>query len=106
MSGDSKKAKRSSNTIWVLTDTSSLHGAAETLLSTAPSAVDVERLGEQLQGFVTAFSKSLARLPNVLPNGFSLSQVSVDVKLTAELGVVLIGQAGVTGGITLTFTRT
>ncbi len=105
MSAASKKTQHDSDTIWVLTDASSVHGATQTLLPAAPLAVDVEKLGEQLQEFVIAFSKSLDKLQDVSVNGYYLSQVSVDVKLTATLGVVLIGQAGLTGGITLTFAR-
>ncbi len=104
MSSSSKATNHESNTIWVLTDASP-YGAAETLLPSAPVAIDAEKLGEQLQEFITAFSKSLDSVTNISVNGFNLSQVSVNVQLTASLGLILIGQAGVTSGITLTFTR-
>jgi hypothetical protein len=104
MSSDLKKTKQEANTIWVLTDAAPAQGA-QTLLPAVPSAIDPHKLGDQLQEFVIAFSKSLNRVQEASVSGYSLSEVSVDVKLTANLGVVLIAQAGITGGITLTFKR-
>ncbi len=104
MSADKMK-KHNSNTIWVLTDAAPVEEGVKPLLPGAPTAGDVEKLGEQLQEFVTAFSKSLGKIQDVSLTGFNLAEVAVDVKLSATLGIVMIGQAGVTGGITLTFRR-
>ncbi len=97
--------KHEPNTIWVLADVSPVEEGAEPLLPAAPTMIDAEKLGEQLQEFVTAFTKSLDKVQNVSLTGFNLSEVAVDVKLSASLGIVMIGQAGVTGGLTLTFSR-
>ncbi len=105
MSADPKKTKQGSDKLWVLTDVSPVDETAKTLLPSTPSAIDPEKLGEQIQDFVLAFSKSLDKIQSVSVSGFDLTQISVDVKLSATLGLVLIGQAGVTGGITLTFSK-
>ncbi len=103
MSGSSKTTNHESNSLWVLTDASP-HGAAETLLPPTPVAIDAEKLGEQLEEFVRVFAKSLDNVKDITVSGYNLTTISVDVKISATLGVVLIG-AGVAGGITLTFSR-
>lgn len=61
-------------------------------------------LGDRLQDFTSTLSEALSKIQKV-SSGFELSEVSVDVRLSAEVGFELIAKAGVEGGITLTFKR-
>ncbi len=61
-------------------------------------------LGDKLQEFTSTLSEALSKIQKI-GAGFELSEVSVDVRLSAEVGFELIAKAGVEGGITLTFKR-
>jgi len=64
----------------------------------------VDTLGENLQSLTEKISRALG---NVTPlgHGFELDEISIDARLSAEVGFELIAKAGVEGGITLTFRR-
>jgi hypothetical protein len=63
-----------------------------------------DALGDRLQEFTSTLSQALSKIQKVAAD-FELSEVSVDARLSAEVGFELIAKAGVGGGITLTFKR-
>jgi hypothetical protein len=70
-----------------------------------PKEIDADKLGEHLQQFSHAISRALEKCTS--PAGqFELKEVSLEAKLTAEFGFVLVSKAGVEGAVTLKFERT
>lgn len=69
-----------------------------------PKEIDADKLGEHLQKFSDAISRALEKCKS-LAGQFELKEVSLEAKLTAEFGFVLISKAGVEGAVTLKFER-
>lgn len=74
------------------------------LLKSRRKTYSAADLGDRLQEFTSTLSMALSKIQGI-GAGFELSEVSVDVRLSVELGVELIAKAGVEGGINLTFKR-
>ena len=89
--------------IWVLTD-----GAARTDDETQPygglEKIDPARLSALLTTFTGSMSKALSKVEASLSD-WTLDEVTFTASLNAELGLVLVGKAGVEGGIELTYRR-
>jgi hypothetical protein len=69
-----------------------------------PKEIDADKLGEHLQKFGGAISRALEKCKD-LAGEFELKEVSLETKLTAEFGFVLVSKAGVEGAVTLKFQR-
>jgi hypothetical protein len=69
-----------------------------------PKQIDADKLGEQLRAFSDAIGRALQQCRR-LAGEFELNEISLEAKLTAEFGFVLISKAGVEGAVTLKFSR-
>jgi hypothetical protein len=69
-----------------------------------PKEIDADKLGEQLQKFGDAISRALDKCKR-LAGEFELKEISLEAKLTAEFGFMLVSKAGVEGAVTLKFER-
>jgi hypothetical protein len=69
-----------------------------------PKEIDADKLGDHLQKFSGAISRALEKCKN-LAGEFELKEVSLEAKLTAEFGFVLVSKAGVEGAVTLKFQK-
>ena len=93
----------------VLIDDSAEAGSSGTLggtlsrpgLAGRVKALDTSVLKESASALVTELSSVFASLKEV--GDFNLKEVTVSISVNAEGGLVLVGKAGVTGGISLTF---
>lgn len=95
----SQKETASSNTLYVLIDE-----PADIEQFGGPKEIDADKLGEHLQKFSSAISHALEKCKS-LAGQFELKEVSLEAKLTAEFGFVLVSKAGVEGSVTLKFER-
>lgn len=68
--------------------------------------IALDTLRDNLTAFLTAFSHTLDYVENSV-SGFHLDEIDVNVEVSAEGSISLIGavQAGASGGITLKFKR-
>jgi hypothetical protein len=89
--------------IWVLTE-----GTAGTGDEIQPygglEKIDPAKLGALLTKFTGSMNEVLAKVEARLSD-WSLDEVTFTASLNAELGLVLVGKAGVEGGIELTYRR-
>lgn|ERR1700731_4113893 len=69
-----------------------------------PKEIDADKLGEQLQKFGDAISRALDKCKR-LAGEFELKEISLEAKLSAEFGFMLVSKAGVEGAVTLKFER-
>lgn len=69
-----------------------------------PREIDADKLGDHLQKFTEAVSRALEKCKR-LAGQYELSEVSLEAKLTAEFGFVLVSKAGVEGAVTLKFAK-
>ena len=88
-----------SDTIYVLYD-----DGADVAKFGGPREIDAEKLGQNLQKFTNAISRALATCKTIAGD-FELREISLEAKLTAEVGFVLVSKAGVEGTVTLNFKR-
>jgi hypothetical protein len=95
----------SSQEIWVLVDDPT--GTGDLAKYSGPQKLPVEMLGEHLQSFVSGISKALQRCKtSVMEVGeFELTEVTLDAKLTTEVGFVLVSKTGIEGTISLKFEK-
>lgn len=63
--------------------------------------VDADKLKNSVASLTAQLSEVFADLKKV--GDFKLSEVSISVEVSAEGGLVLIGKAGISGGISLKF---
>ncbi len=63
--------------------------------------IDVEKLGASMESLSANLGKLLQNIKKT--DGFSLKEAKVQLTISAEGGIVLIGKAGVKGAITLKF---
>jgi hypothetical protein len=99
MAEETTDASTSSDTIFVLIDepgdVEKFGGAKE---------IDADKLGEQLRRFSDAIGRALQQCKR-LSGEFELNEISLEARLTAEFGFVLVSKAGVEGAVTLKFSR-
>lgn len=88
--------------LWVLVDEEKPEGELTRYWGRKRYSADA--LGDNLQKFTSTLSEALSKIQKI-GAGFELSEVSVDARLSAEVGFELIAKAGIEGGITLTFKR-
>lgn len=69
-----------------------------------PKEIDADKLGEQLQKFSDAISRALQKCKSIAGE-YELQEISLEAKLTAEFGFVLVTKAGVEGAVTLKFAK-
>ncbi len=94
-----KTGGSSSSTVFVLIDEP---GDVEKF--GGPKEIDADKLGEQLRKFSDAIGRALQQCKR-LAGDFELNEISLEAKLTAEFGFVLVSKAGVEGAVTLKFSR-
>jgi hypothetical protein len=87
-----------SRTLFVLVDDEDLQKFG------GPKEIDADKLGEQLQKFGDAISRALDKCKR-LAGEFELKEISLEAKLSAEFGFMLVSKAGVEGAVTLKFER-
>jgi hypothetical protein len=90
--------------LWILVDETEEAPEGELARFRGRKRYSAEVLGDKLQDFTATLSTALSRIQQI-GAGFELSEVSVDVRMSAQVGFELIAQAGIEGGITLTFRR-
>jgi hypothetical protein len=90
--------------LWVLVDEPEAAAEGEVARFRGNKRYSAEDLGNKLQEFTKTLGMALAKIERITA-GFELDEVSADVRLSAEIGFVLIAKAGIEGGITLTFRR-
>jgi hypothetical protein len=96
---DEIKTPSASNTVFVLIDEP---GDVEKF--GGPKQIDADKLGEQLKSFTDGIGRALQQCRR-LAGEFELSEITLEAKLTAEFGFVLVSKAGVEGAVTLKFSR-
>jgi|GEM_PF-6620862 len=91
--------------IWVLVDEPT--GTGDLKKYSGPQKISVETLGKHLQSFVSGISKALQNYKTSLMEvgEFELSEVTLEAKLSTELGFVLVSKTGVEGTINLKFEK-
>jgi|SRR5580704_15609236 hypothetical protein len=94
-----KKQSSSPAALYVLIDES-----ADVQKFGGPKEIDADQLGEQLQKFSDAISRALQKCKSIAGQ-YELQEISLEAKLTAEFGFVLISKAGVEGAVTLKFAK-
>jgi hypothetical protein len=87
--------------IWILMDADDSGDLAE---YSGPVKIDAKKLGEHLEKFTSSMSKALDKCKSI-DKEYELSEVTIDVKLSAEAGFVLVSKAGVEGTIGLKFIK-
>lgn len=70
----------------------------------APKEIDADKLGEHLDRLSSAVSRALGHVKS-LAGEFQLSEISLEAKLSTEVGLVLVSKAGVEGAVKLKFVR-
>jgi hypothetical protein len=100
--GESDRQELARGELWVLVDDEEPQAELERFWGR--KRYSAAALGDRLQEFTSTLSDALSKIQKV-GAGFELHEVSVDVRLSAEVGFELIAKAGVEGGITLTFQR-
>lgn len=90
--------------VWVLLDAPAGAKDQDLMSYGGPQRIDVAKLGEHLQSFTSAMTEVLKKV-KTLAGDFELSEVSLQAKLTAEVGFVLITKAGMEGAIDLKFAK-
>lgn len=95
----------SSQELWVLVDDPT--GTGDLAKYSGPQKISVETLGEHLQLFVSGVTKVLQSYKtSIMEVGeFELTEVTLEAKLTTELGFVLVSKTGVEGTINLKFEK-
>jgi len=99
MAKETTDSSASSATIFVLIDEP---GDVEKF--GGPKEIDADKLGEQLRRFSDGIRRALQQC-KCLAGEFELSEISLEAKLTAEFGFILVSKAGVEGAVTLKFSR-
>jgi hypothetical protein len=82
-----------------------LDDAADVAKFGGPQEIDAAQLGAQLQRFSSAVSEAVSHCKSI-GEEFDLTEITLQAKLTAEFGFVLVSKAGVEGAVTLKFSRT
>ena len=88
--------------VWVMIDAPV--GEADVQRYSLPQKLSVNKLGEHLQSFASSISDAL-RNCKTIAGDFELSEVTLEAKLIAEFGFVLVSKAAVEGAISLKFAR-
>jgi hypothetical protein len=96
---DTTQKQTSSDTLYVLID-----DAADVEKFGGPKEINADKLGEHLLKFSDAISRALEKCKS-LAGQFDLKEVSLEAKLTAEFGFVLVSKAAVEEAVTLKFER-
>jgi hypothetical protein len=99
MADVTEKETTSFSSVYVLIDE-----PADVELFSGAKEIDADKLGEHLQNFSGGISRALEKCKS-LAGEFELKEVTLEAKLTAEFGFVLVSKAGVQGGITLKFQK-
>lgn len=89
------------DTIWVLVDQPT---DGDLSRYAGSMQIDAEKLGQHLQSFVSAISKSLEKC-GACVGDFELAEVTIKATLSAEVGLVLVSKTGINGGIDLKFQK-
>ena len=87
------------NSVYVLID-----DANDVAQFGGPSEIDADKLGDHLKRFSDGISQALDHC-KTLAGEFDLTEISIEAKLTAEFGFVLVSKAGVEGSVTMKFSR-
>ena len=90
--------------IWVLVDAPQDSDLAQ---YAGPVQIDVERLGEHFETFTKAISKVIEKCSQPLGprNQFELTEIALEAKLSAEVGLTLVSKGGVEGTFGFKFER-
>jgi hypothetical protein len=87
--------------IWVLLDAPE---GGDLSRYAGPVQIDAEKLGEHLRTFTGAVSKAL-RSCRTLAGEFELTEVTLEAKLSAEVGFALVSKAGMEGTVSFKFEK-
>jgi len=97
------KSQPSNQDIWVLLD-SPTADPGDIARYAGPQKISAEKLAEHLQDFVSSISSALKQVQSVAGE-YSLKEITLEAKLSAEVGFVLISKGGVEGAISLKFVK-
>jgi len=86
-------------TIFVLVD-----DPADVAKYAGPQEIDADQLGAQLQKFSHAISQAVSHCKSIAGE-FTLDEITLEAKFTAEFGFVFVSKAGVEGAVALKFSR-
>ena len=99
-----KKETTQNETIWVLMDAPS---GGDLVQYAGPLQIDAEKLGEQFRNFTSAISKAIEQSSTSLGNRskYELTEITLEAKLSAEVGFMLVSKGSVEGTIGFKFER-
>ena len=91
-----KKERQTNDTIWVLVDGPTGSDLAQ---YSGPLQIDVEKLGEHFEAFTSAISRAIEKCSKPLgtQSEFELNEITLEAKLSAEVGLTLVSKGGVEG---------
>jgi hypothetical protein len=99
-----KNQTAQTETIWVLVDAPS---GGDLVQYAGPLQIDVEKLGQHFETFTRAISKAIekANQPLGTKKQYELTEITLEAKLSAEVGFTLVSKGGVEGTFGFKFER-
>jgi hypothetical protein len=99
-----KDGTQQPETIWVLVDAPS---GGDLMQYAGPLQIDVEKLGQHFEAFTKAISKAIEKASQPLgaKSQYELTEITLEAKLSAEVGFTLVSKGGVEGTFGFKFAR-